>query len=70
MAAELEPHRKGRFLLADDIHCTADILIPNWTGGRDDALDLTLPKLNLPQAAITPGIVLTHANEQKIRGAE
>ena len=73
MAAELDPIRNGRFLLAGDDYCPEDVLIPNWAGGRDAVLDLTLftPLLAeaLPEAAITPGNALTHAYEQKINGS-
>ena len=74
MAAELDPIRNGRFLLAGDDYCPEDVLIPNWAGGRDAALDLTvvtpIQAQTLPQAAITPGHALTHAYERKMRGAE
>ena len=42
MAAKLDTTRKGRFLLAGNNHCPADVLIPNWAGCRDAALYLTL----------------------------
>ena len=74
VAAGLGPSKEGRFLLPGDDRRPADVLIPNWAGGRDAALDLTvvtpIQAQTLPQAAITPGHALTHAYERKMRGAE
>ena len=63
-AAGLGPAREGRLLLPADYRRPADVLVLNWAGGKDAALDL------MPQAAFTPGLVLTHAYGRKMRGAE
>ena len=74
VAAGLGPTREGRFLLPGDDRRPADVMVPNWAGGRDAALDLTvvtpIQAQTLPQAAFTPGHALTHAYERKMRGAE
>ena len=70
VAAGLGPTREGRFLLSGDHLCPADVLVPNWAGGRDAALDLTvvttIQTQTMPQAAFTPGRALTHAYERKM----
>ena len=74
VAAGLGPTREGRFLLPGDDRRPADVLVPNWAGGRDAAMDLTvvtpIQAQTMPQAAFTPGHALTHAYERKMRGAE
>ena len=49
------------------------MLIPNWAGGRDAAIDVTvvnpLQGATLAQAATTPGYALTFAFDRKVRGA-
>ena len=40
--AALGPTREGRFLLPGGDRRPADVLIPNWTRGRDSALDVTV----------------------------
>ena len=50
----------------------ADVFIPNWTGGKDTALDVTvvnpLQAALVSQAAITPGHALDHRYSTKMRG--
>ena len=52
----------------------ANVLIPNWAGGRDAALDATV--VNPPKGALvaeattTPGLALTFAFRRKMSGAE
>ena len=41
VAAGLGPTKEGRFLLPGADRRPADILVPNWAGGRDAALDVT-----------------------------
>ena len=52
----------------------ADILVPNFAGGRDVALDVTvvhpIQDATMPQAATTPGFALSYAHDRKVRGAE
>ncbi len=65
--AALGPTREGRFLLPGGDRRPADILIPNWTRGRDSALDVTvthpLQQATVAGAAVTPG----HAAEAAYR---
>ena len=72
-AAGLGPTKEGRFLLPDDGRRPADVLVPNWAGGRDAAMDVTvvnpLQGATLVQAATTPGYALTFAFDRKARGA-
>ena len=74
VAAGLGPTREGRFLLPGADRRPADVLIPNWAGGRDAALDVTvvnpLQVATVAGAATTPGHGLTFAYERKVRGAE
>jgi hypothetical protein len=74
VAAGLGPTKEGRFLLPGADRRPADVLIPNWTGGRDTALDVTvvnpLQAATLAGAATTPGHGLTFAYTRKVRGAE
>ena len=73
VAAALGPTKEGRFLLPDDGRRPADVLVPNWAGGRDAAMDVTvvnpLQGATLAQAATTPGYALTFAFDRKARGA-
>ena len=72
-AAGLGPTKEGRFLLPDDGRRPADVLVPNWSGGRDAAMDVTvvnpLQGATIAQAAATPGYALTFAFDRKVRGA-
>ena len=51
----------------------ADVLLPNWAGGRDAALDVSvinpLQQPTLRGAATTPGHALTVAYDRKMSGA-
>ena len=51
----------------------ADVLIRNWVGGKDAALDVTvvtpLQDATMPAAANTPGHALSHAYGRKMNGA-
>ena len=73
VAAGLGPVKEGRALLPADDRRPADILVPNWTGRRDAALDVTvvtpLQTATVAEAAVTPGYALTFAYQSKIRGA-
>ena len=73
VASGLGPTKEGRFLLPDDGRRPADVLVPNWAGGRDAALDVTvvnpLQGATIAQAATTPGYALTFAFDRKARGA-
>ena len=61
----LHPTKEGRFLLQGSDQRPADVLIPNWAGGRDAALDVTvinpLQGPTVVGAAETPGHALTKA---------
>ena len=58
VASGLGPTKEGRFLLPDDGRRPADVLVPNWAGGRDAALDVTVVNpfqgATIAQAATTP----------------
>ena len=43
VAAGLGPVREGRFLLPGTDRRPADVLVPNWAGGKDAAMDVTMP---------------------------
>ena len=74
VAAGLGPTKEGRFLLPGADRRPADILVPNWAGGRDAALDVTvvnpLQVATLVGAATTPGHALSFAYNRKVRGDE
>ena len=73
MAAGLGPVREGRFLLPGTDRRPADVLVPNWVGGKDAAMDVTITPLQaatMPGAANTAGHALDHAHGRKVRGAE
>ena len=61
-------------MLPGDDRRPADILVPNFAGGRDVALDVTvvhpIQDATMPQAATTPGFALSYAHDRKVRGAE
>ena len=73
VASGLGPTKEGRFLLPDDGRRPADVLVPNWAGGRDAAMDVIvvnpLQGATIAQAATTPGYALTFAFDRKARGA-
>ena len=73
VAAGLGPTKEGRALLPGDDRRPADILVPNWAGGRDAAMDVTvvspLQAATVAEAAVTPGHALTFAYQRKLRGA-
>ena len=74
-SAVLNPTKEGRFILPGSDRRPADILLPNWAGGRDAALDVTvinpLQQQTVVQAADpdTQGYALTFAVDRKLRGA-
>ena len=43
VAAGLGPVREGRFLLPGTDRRPADVLVPNWAGGKDAAMDVKVP---------------------------
>ena len=57
VAAGLGPVREGRFLLPGTDRRPADVLVPNWVGGKDAALDVTI--ITPLQAATMPGAANT-----------
>ena len=65
----LGPSREDRALIPGSNIKTADLLIPNWTGGKDTALDVTV--VNSSQISLvaisaeTPGFALTHRYNEK-----
>ena len=65
VAAGLGPVKEGRFLIPGADRRPADILVPNWAGGRDAALDVTvvipLQAATVAEAATTPGHSLNFA---------
>ena len=73
VAAGLGPVKEGRFLLPGNDRRPADVLIRNWAGGKDAALDVTvvtpLQTATMPAAATTPGHALTYAYDRKMQGA-
>ena len=72
--AALGPVKEGRFLLPGADRRPADVLIPNWTGGQDTALDVTvtssLQDATVDREAIEPGYALNLAHDRKLRGAQ
>ena len=72
VAAGLGPVKEGRALLPGDDRRPADILVPNWAGGRDAAMDVTvvtpLQAATVAEAAVTPGYALNFAYQRKVRG--
>ena len=55
----LNPVKEGRFLLPGNDRCPADVYLPNWSAGRDAALDISvvnpLQQATVNEAAVTPG---------------
>ena len=67
--AFVEPCQRG----AVSSSCPADVYLPNWSAGRDAALDITvvnpLQQATVNEAAVTPGHSLNFAYDRKMRGA-
>ena len=74
VAAGLGPVKEGRFLLPGNDRRPADVLVPNWTGGKDAAMDVKVtPPIKvttMPGAASAAGFALDHAHKGKLDGAE
>ena len=72
-SAVLNSVKEGRFLLPGNDRCPADVYLPNWSAGRDAALDITvvnpLQQATVNEAAVTPGHSLNFAYDRKMRGA-
>ena len=72
VSAGLGPTREGRFLLPGADRRPADVMVPNWVGGRDAALDVTVVHpfqgATLARAATEPGHALNFAYDRKLRG--
>lgn len=68
--AALGPAREGRFLLPGNDRRPADVFIPNWTGGLDSALDVTvthpLQRATVARAAAQPGYAAEEAHRRKM----
>ena len=73
VAAGLGPVKEGRFLLPGADRRPADVFLPNWAGGRDAALDVTvvnsLQEATVAGAAETAGHALSFAYERKMAAA-
>ena len=73
VAAGLAPTKEERFLLRGTDRWPADVLIPQWSGGHDTALNVTvthpLQDLTRAGAAVTPGHALSVAFDRKVREA-
>ena len=69
LAASLGPTREDRALIPGTEARPADVLLPNWTGGKDTALDVTVInplQTNLvAQAATTPRSRLERGLQQE-----
>ena len=72
-AAGLAPTKEGRALIPGTNLRPADVFIPNWAGGRDAALDVTvthpLQDMTRAGAATSPGHALNVAYDRKMAGA-
>ena len=72
--AGLGPRKEVRFLLPGRDSRPADIYLPNWCGGKDMALDVTvvnpLQDSLVSQAAQASGHALAFAFNRKMRGME
>ena len=68
-SALLAPSREERALLSGGDQRPADVLISNWSGGKDAAMDITvvnpLQLTLLARAAVEPGYALGHAYHRK-----
>ena len=66
----LGPTREERALIPGSEAKPADVLIPNWSGGKDTALDITvvnpLQSAMVSLAATTPGHALTRRFQEKM----
>ena len=66
----LSPRREEQFLIAGGLERPADILIPNYTAGRDTALDITvispLQLCEVKKAAEEAGSALEHRFQTKM----
>ena len=74
VAAGLGPVKEGCFLLPGNDQRPADVLVPNWTSGKDVAMDVKVTTpikvTTMPGAANTAGFALNHAHMGKLDGAE
>ena len=65
------PRKEVRLLLPGRDSLPANVLLPNWAGGRDGALDLTVVNpcqdRTVVGAAITPGHAIAFAYDQGFR---
>ena len=70
VAAGLGPVKEGRFLLPGNDRRPADVLVPNWTGGKDAAMDVKVTTpikvTSMPGASNTAGFALDHAHKGKL----
>ena len=70
-SANLAPRKEENGLMPGSIARPADVFLPNWTGGRDTAMDVTVvsPLLSrrLAETSATPGRTLTVAFREKCR---
>ena len=70
-SSNLAPRKEENALLPGTSARPADVLIPNWTGGRDTALDVTVvsPLLTdrLDNSITSPGYTLVEAFNNKCR---
>ena len=68
--AALAPTKEGRFLLPGEGGRPADIYVPQWSGGKDAAFDVTiinpLQAAQVNGAAATPGHALNEAHRRKL----
>ena len=73
MSAALGPTREGRFLLPGTDRRPADVFIPQWTGGRDTALDVTvthpMQRGMVRGAAAEAGHAVRAAHKRKMDGS-
>ena len=73
-AAQLAPRKEVRFLILGRDSRPADVLLPQWSGGQDAALDITVvipcQAAFVEGAAATPSYALGQAHLRKVRGAE
>ena len=68
--AALAPTKEGRFLLPGEGGRPADVYIPQWSGGKDAAFDVTiinpLQAAQVHGAAATAGHALNEAHRRKL----
>ena len=69
VSAQLGPTREDRALLPGGDQRPADVMIPNWSGGRDTAFDVTvvnpLQLALVTRAAAEPGYALSYQYQRK-----